>query len=78
MAAYSSIGAVPKEISIDIVDIFRRPEAVPEIVDEAIERGVKVVWMQLGVIHEEAAQRARGVRVVMDRCMKEEFQAHLA
>jgi len=57
---------------VDIVDIFREPAAVPGIVEEAITIGAKVVWMQLGVIHEEAAQRARdaGLEVVMDRCVK--------
>ena len=57
---------------IEIVDIFRDPSAVPDIVEEAIAVGAKVVWMQLGVIHDEAAERAReaGLEVVMDRCMK--------
>lgn len=60
---------------VDIVDIFRRPEHVPEIVDEAIEIGAKAIWMQLGVIHEEAARKAQtaGLDVVMDRCMKIEL-----
>jgi uncharacterized protein len=67
---YSSLRGVPERI--DIVDIFRRSEAVPEIVDEAIEVGAKVVWMQLGVVHEEAAAKAQqaGLKAVMDRCMK--------
>jgi hypothetical protein len=54
------------------VDIFREPSAVPAIVDEAIAVGAKVIWMQLGVIHDEAAERAReaGLEVVMDRCVK--------
>ena len=67
--SYPDLDSVPDEI--DVVDIFRRPEYVPDIVEAAIRKGAKVVWMQEGVIHEEAAQRAReaGLTVVMDRCI---------
>jgi predicted CoA-binding protein len=73
---YPSLTQIPKEIEIDVVDIFRRPEDVPPIVEEAIRRGTKVVWMQEGIVHEEAAARARraGLKVVMDRCMKKDHQ----
>jgi len=59
----------------DIVNIFRRPAAVPEVVDQAIEIGAKIIWMQLGVIHSEAAQKARdaGITVITDRCIKIEY-----
>src|SRR5215831_18007139 len=68
--SYATLGDVPQPV--EIVDIFRETAAVPAIVEEAIAVGAKVVWMQLGVIHEEAARRARqaGLEVVMDRCMK--------
>ena len=69
-SSYPSLAAIPGPV--EVVNIFREPAAVPAIVEEAIAIGAKVVWMQLGVIHEEAAERARaaGLEVVMDRCMK--------
>lgn len=70
---YASLASVP--IGVDVVDIFRKAEAVPAIVDEAIAIGAKVVWMQLGVRHAAAAAKAErsGLKVVMNRCMKIEF-----
>src|SRR5262252_5840338 len=67
--SYPDLDSVPEPI--DIVDIFRRSEFVPEIVEAAIRKGAKVIWMQEGVIHEEAARRAEqaGLAVVMDRCI---------
>jgi predicted CoA-binding protein len=62
---------------IDIVDVFRRPEFVPEVVEEAIRLKVPAIWLQEGVVHEEAAERARkaGIEVVMDRCILKEHRA---
>ncbi|MGA7906229.1 MAG: CoA-binding protein [Candidatus Sulfotelmatobacter sp.] len=73
--AYASLRDVPDKI--DIVDIFRRPEFVEEIVDEAIQLKVPAVWMQEEVIQENAAEKARkaGIFVVMDRCILEEHRA---
>ena len=66
---YPDLESIPGEV--DIVDIFRRSEFVPEIVEAAIRKGAKVIWMQEGVVHEEAAARAAaaGLAVVMDRCI---------
>jgi uncharacterized protein len=67
--AYPDLDSVPGPV--DIVDIFRRSEFVPEIVEAAIRKGARVIWMQEGVVHEEAAKRAEsaGLTVIMDRCI---------
>jgi len=69
---YKSVTDIPGEV--DIVDIFRRSEHVPPIVDEAIAKGAKVVWMQLGVVNREAAAKAEeaGLAVLMDLCILRE------
>ena len=66
---YPDLESIPGEV--EIVDIFRRSEFVPEIVEAAIRKGAKVIWMQEGVVHEEAARRAEaaGLTVIMDRCI---------
>jgi len=68
--AYPDLVSVPEKI--DVVEIFRKSEDVPPVVDEAIKAGAGVVWMQEGIVNEEAAQKAReaGVQVVMDTCMR--------
>jgi uncharacterized protein len=70
--SYARIEDIPEHI--DIVDIFRRPEFVPPLVESAIRVGANAIWMQEGVIHEEAAGKARnaGLVVVMDRCILKE------
>ena len=70
---YADLRDIPTPV--DVVDLFQRVERIPPFVDQAIEIGAKVVWLQLGIIHEEAAQKARdaGLEVVMDRCMKIEY-----
>ncbi len=67
---YPDLSSIPEPV--DVVDIFQRSESVPPFVEQAILIGAKVVWMQLGVIHEAAARQARGagLEVIMDRCMK--------
>lgn len=68
--AYPDLSSVPEQV--DVVQVFRKPEDVPPVVDEAIKIRAKVVWMQEGIVNEEAAQKARdaGLKVVMDACMR--------
>jgi predicted CoA-binding protein len=76
--SWASLEEIPEQV--DIVDIFRRAECVPEIVDSAIRIGAKGIWMQEGVVHDEAAGKARaaGLEVVMDRCILKEHRKMLA
>ena len=76
--SYPSLSAVPAPV--DVVDIFRRSEDVPPIVDEAVRAKAKVVWMQEGIVNEQAADAARrvGLDVVMDRCMQKEHKRLVA
>lgn len=73
--AYPSLLDIP--LPVDVVQIFRRPENVPPVVEDAIRIGAKAVWMQLGIVNQQAAARARqaGLEVVMDACMRTEHRA---
>jgi predicted CoA-binding protein len=73
--AYPSLSEVPERI--DLVNVFRRPEHVPEVVNEAIRLKLPAIWLQEGVVHEAAAKKARkaGIFVVMDRCIYKEHVA---
>ncbi len=75
---YPDLASIPKDAKVDMVDIFRRSEAVPAIVDEALEHlpDLKTIWMQIGVEHAGAAAKAEaaGLRVIQNRCPKIEYQ----
>ncbi len=76
MRVFASLRDVPPEIGIEIVDLFRRPEALPAHVEEAIDVGAKAVWFQEGIVNNEAAARAAeaGLTVVQNRCMLKEHK----
>jgi len=76
--AYASLKDIP--FPVEVVDIFRKVDAIPGIVDEAIDIGAKVVWMQLGLAENQSAQKAReaGLQVVMNKCLKIEHNRYLA
>jgi predicted CoA-binding protein len=73
--AYGSLAEIPEQV--DLVDVFRRPQFVPEVVDEAIRLNIPAIWLQEGVVHKVAAQKARdaGLTVVMDLCILKEHRA---
>jgi uncharacterized protein len=77
--SYPSLLEIPLSVTekIDLVDVFRRPEYVDEIVEQAIQLKIPAIWLQEGVINERAAERARkvGMLVVMDRCVLKEHRA---
>ncbi|MEA2018089.1 MAG: CoA-binding protein [Campylobacterota bacterium] len=75
---YRSLSDIPKNISIDMVDIFRKPDVIASVVDESLQRGdVKCIWTQLGLVHNVAAQKAKdaGLKVVQNHCTKIEHAA---
>ncbi|MBX5468131.1 MAG: CoA-binding protein [Firmicutes bacterium] len=74
--AYPSLGAIPREVTVDVVDVFRRADQTPAVAAEAVAIGAKALWLQLGIVSPEAATiaSAGGLTVVMDRCMKIEWE----
>jgi predicted CoA-binding protein len=75
--SYPSVSEIPSNLNIDIVDIFRRSEDVPHVVNDAIKKeGIKLIWMQLGISNEQAEKKAKenGIDVVYNRCMLEEYE----
>jgi hypothetical protein len=77
---YPSLLQIPHEIKIHLVNVFRRLEAVPQVVEEAIQIGAAGLWMQEGVVHQAAAERARaaGLWVIMNRCLMIEHNRHVS
>jgi predicted CoA-binding protein len=75
LRCYKTLSEIPKESPVEIVDIFRKPEEVKPIVEEAIKVGAKVIWMQEGVVNNEAAEIAikNGLQVVMNKCIKSQL-----
>lgn len=74
MKSYPDLRNVPQKV--EIVDIFRKPDAVPEIVEQAIEKRAKLVWMQEGIVHNKSAEEAKkaGLKVVMNKCIMKELR----
>jgi uncharacterized protein len=73
---YPDLPSIPEDVAVDIVDVFRRSEHVPPVAEQAIARGARALWLQLGITHPEAERRAAeaGLQVVSDRCLKVEHQ----
>jgi len=72
---YKSLKDIP--FPVDMADLFLNPKRVAPVVDQAIDKGIPVIWMQLGIVHNEAAKKARqaGIKVIMNKCVKMEHQA---
>ncbi|MGI6711368.1 MAG: CoA-binding protein [Bacillota bacterium] len=75
--SYPDLLSLPEHVSIDIVNIFRRPEVVAAVVDQAIQKGAKMIWMQEGIVNEEAKEKALkfGLEVIMDSCIMKVHQS---
>jgi predicted CoA-binding protein len=72
VTSFPSLRAIPSDRPIDIVNVFRRPSALPEIIDDAISIGARAIWLQLGVTYDtaEATARKAGLTVISDQCIK--------
>jgi predicted CoA-binding protein len=80
VTAYPDLASIPDDVDIDIVDVFRRPEHIPAVVDAVLARGAKALWLQLGCANPEAEQRVSnaGLEVVSDRCIKVEHRSRFS
>jgi predicted CoA-binding protein len=78
-SCYPSLLDIPDSTKVDLVNVFRRPSAVPLVVEQTIQIGVRAIWLQEGVVHGEAARRAAsaGLTVVMDRCLLKEHSKYI-
>jgi predicted CoA-binding protein len=78
--SYPSLAAIPRELRVDLVDVFRRPDALPAVVEDAIRLGAPALWFQFGVTHPEAeaAALAAGMDLVVDRCIMVEHRRLVA
>ncbi len=74
--AYRDLSSIPRDVRVDIVDVFRKPDAAMQVVEEALKLKPAVIWLQEGVVNPEAAELAKshGIQVVMDRCMMKEHR----